>query len=234
MNCMGYTAENIRNIALLGHGGSGKTTLAESMLFISGAVTRQGTVGAGNTVSDYDAEEQKRQTSISATTMFAEFKGKKINIIDTPGYFDFVGEVFEALRVADTAVICVSAKDQMNVGAEKAWKYVNERSLPRAIYISKVDEEHANFEKAFDTLRSAFGSSVCALVEPIMDGEKVVGIVDVLKKKAYKFVNGKRQETDMPADLAGKVEEHYAGIVENDAAPANRLPRVPLGIASPS
>ncbi len=206
MNFMGYAAEKIRNIALLGHGGSGKTTLAESMLFVAGATTRQGNVGAGNTVSDYDAEEIRRQTSISATTMFAEFKGHKINIIDTPGYFDFVGEVFEALRVADTAVICVSAKDQMNVGAEKAWKYVNDRGLPRAVYVSKVDEEHANFERAFDTLRNTFGSSVCALTEPIMEGEKVVGIVDVLRKKAYKFVSGKRQETSMPADLSGDVE----------------------------
>ena len=220
---MGYAAEKIRNIALLGHGGSGKTTLAESMLFVSGAVTRQGTVTAGNTVSDYDAEEVRRQISISATTMFAEFKGHKINIIDTPGYFDFTGEVFEALRVADTAVICVSAKDQMNVGAEKAWKYVNDRGLPRAIYISKVDEEHASFEKAFDTLRNAFGSSVCALAEPIMDGEKVVGIVDVLKKKAYKFVGGKRQEVPMPAELAGKVEEHYSELVENAAGTSEEL-----------
>ncbi len=220
---MGYAAEKIRNIALLGHGGSGKTTLAESMLFTAGAVTRQGSVTAGNTVSDYDAEEVKRQTSISATTMFAEFKGYKLNIIDTPGYFDFVGEVFEALRVADTAVICVSAKDQMNVGAEKAWKYVNERGLPRAIYISKVDEEHANFEKAFDALRNAFGSSVCALTEPIMEGEKVVGIVDVLKKKAYKFVSGKRQEVPMPAELSGKVEEHYAELVENAAGTSEEL-----------
>ncbi len=220
---MGYAVEKIRNIALLGHGGSGKTTLAESMLYISGATSRQGTVAAGNTVSDYDAEEIKRQTSISATTMFAEFKGNKINIIDTPGYFDFVGEVFEALRVADTAVICVSAKDQMNVGAEKAWKYVNDRSLPRAIYVSKVDEEHANFEKAFDTLRESFGSSVCALMEPIMEGEKVVGLVDVLKKKAYKFVSGKRQEVPMPDDIAGKVEEHYSELVENAAGTSEEL-----------
>ncbi len=220
---MGYAAEKIRNIALLGHGGSGKTTLAESMLFVAGATTRQGTVGAGNTVSDYDAEEIRRQTSISATTMFAEFKGFKLNIIDTPGYFDFVGEVFEALRVADTAVICISAKDQMNVGAEKAWKYVNERNLPRAVYVSKVDEEHANFEKAFDTIRGAFGSSVCALTEPVMEGEKVVGIVDVLKRKAYKFVSGKRQEIPMPAELSGKVEEHYAELVENAAGTSEEL-----------
>ncbi len=220
---MGYAVEKIRNIALLGHGGSGKTTLAESMLFVSGAVTRQGTVTAGNTVSDYDAEEVKRQTSISATTMFAEFKGHKFNIIDTPGYFDFVGEVFEALRVADTAIICVSAKDRMNVGAEKAWKYVSQRNLPRAVYVSKVDEEHANFEKTFDALRDAFGSSVCALTEPIIEGEKVVGIVDVLKKKAYKFVSGKRQETAMPAELAGKVEEHYSELVENAAGTSEEL-----------
>ncbi len=220
---MGYAAENIRNIALIGHGGNGKTTLAESMLFVSGATTRQGRVTDGNTVSDYDEQEVKRQISISATTMFAEFKNHKINIIDTPGYFDFVGEVYEALRVADTAVIVVSAKDQLNVGAEKSWKYVNERNLPRAFYVSKTDEEHSSFEKTFETLRDTFGTSVCALTEPVMEGEKVVGIVDVLRKKAYKFVGGKRQEMPIPAELESKVEEHYSELVENAAGTSEEL-----------
>ena len=177
---MGYDATKIRNIALLGHGGNGKTSLAESILYVTGSTDRQGRVGDGNTVSDYDAEEIKRQTSISTSTMFANYNGYKVNILDTPGYFDFVGEVYEALRVAGLGIIVVSGKDRLNVGAEKAWKYVSERKLPRAIYISKMDEDNANFEKAFEALRGKFGNSVCAFTEPIMKGDKVVGIVDIV------------------------------------------------------
>ena len=119
---MSYATKDIRNIALLGHGGNGKSTLAESMLFLTGVTDRLGSTAAGNSVSDYDAEEIRRQISISATTMYVEYQKTKINIIDTPGYFDFAGEVAQALRVADTGIICVSAKDGLNVGAEKAWK----------------------------------------------------------------------------------------------------------------
>ena len=220
---MGYDASKIRNIALLGHGGNGKTSLAESMLYVAGAIDRQGRTADGNTVSDYDSEEIKRQTSISATTMFAEYKGFKINIIDTPGYFDFVGEVYEALRVAGLGIICVSGKDRINVGAEKAWKYVNERNLPRAIYISKMDEDNASFEKAFDTLRETFGSSVCAFTEPIMQGEKVVGIVDIISKKAFNITGGKRVEIPIPAELQSKVNTYFEELTENAAGTSEEL-----------
>ena len=220
---MGYAADKIRNIALLGHGGNGKTSLAESMLYVAKAVDRQGRVGDGNTVSDYDPEEIKRQTSISASTMFVEYKGHKINIIDTPGYFDFVGEVYEALRVAGLGIIVVSAKDRTNVGAEKAWKLVTERHLPRAIYISKVDEENANFEKTFNTLRDQFGKSVCAFTEPIISGDKVTGIVDILTKKAFNIVGGKRVECAIPADLMPIIDTHYEELVENAAGTSEEL-----------
>ena len=220
---MGYATENIRNIALLGHGGNGKTSLAESMLYVSGAIDRQGSVGAGNTVSDYDEQEIKRQISISATTMYAEYKKNKINIIDTPGYFDFVGEVFEALRVADTAIVVVSAKDGLNVGTEKSWKYINERNLPRAIYISKIDEEHSDFDKAFDELREKFGTSVSAMTIPMKEGDKVVGIVDVVTKKAYKISGGKQTEVPVPADCADRLEELYSELAENAAGTSEEL-----------
>ncbi|MBQ3952071.1 MAG: elongation factor G [Oscillospiraceae bacterium] len=220
---MGYDATKIRNIALLGHGGNGKTSLAESILYVTGSTDRQGRVGDGNTVSDYDAEEIKRQTSISTSTMFANYNGYKVNILDTPGYFDFVGEVYEALRVAGLGIIVVSGKDRLNVGAEKAWKYVSERKLPRAIYISKMDEDNANFEKAFEALRGKFGNSVCAFTEPIMKGDKVVGIVDIVSQKAFNFVNGKRVETAIPAELQDKVEEHYAELTENAAGTSEEL-----------
>ncbi|MBQ4426706.1 MAG: elongation factor G [Oscillospiraceae bacterium] len=220
---MGYAADKIRNIALLGHGGNGKTSLAESMLYVAKAVDRQGRIADGNTVSDYDPEEIKRQTSISASTMFVEHKGHKINIIDTPGYFDFVGEVYEALRVAGLGIIVVSAKDRTNVGAEKAWKLVTERHLPRAFYISKVDEENANFEKTFNTLREQFGKSVCAFTEPIISGDKVTGIIDILTKKAFNIVGGKRVECAIPAEIMPIVDTHYEELVENAAGTSEEL-----------
>ncbi len=164
---MSYATKDIRNIALLGHGGNGKTSLAESILFLTGAIDRQGRVSDGNTVSDYDSEEIRRQISISASTMFAEYKKTKINIIDTPGYFDFAGEVAQAIRVADAGIIVVSAKDGLNVGTEKAWQFLTDAKKPRAIYVSKTDEEHADFYRAFESLREKFGVSVCPLTAPI-------------------------------------------------------------------
>jgi elongation factor G len=220
---MGYAAEKIRNIALLGHGGNGKTTLAEDMLYVSGAIDRQGKTNDGNTVSDYDEQEIRRKISISASTMFAQYNGYKINIIDTPGYFDFAGEVLEALRVAGMGVIVVSAKDRFNVGAEKAWKYVNERNLPRAIYISKTDEENANFNKTFEALRGAFGSSVVAFSEPIIENDKVVGIIDVIAKKAYKITDGKRTEIAIPEGMVDRINSHYNDMVETAAGTSEEL-----------
>ncbi len=220
---MGYAAENIRNIALLGHGGNGKTSLAESMLYVAGATDRLGSVIDGNTVSDYDEQEIRRKISISASTMYAEYKKHKINIIDTPGYFDFVGEVFEALRVADIGVIVVSAKEMMNVGAEKAWKYLTQRNLPRAFYVSKTDEDHANFNKTYEGLRDKFGKSVCALTEPIIENDKVVGLVEVINKKAYKFGSGKPTEIPIPADIADRVEQQYNDLMESAAGTSEEL-----------
>ncbi len=220
---MGYAAENIRNIAFLGHQGNGKTTLAESILFTAGAIDRQGNTLDGNTVSDYDEQEIKRKISISASTMYAEYKNHKINIIDTPGYFDFVGEVYEALRVADIGVIVVSAKEQLNVGAEKAWKYLSERNLPRAIYVSKTDEEHANFNNTYEALRNKFGKSVCALVDPIIENDKVVGIVEVVAKKAYR-VNGKKMtETPIPDNMKDRIEEQFNDLMESAAGTSEEL-----------
>ena len=220
---MSYATKDIRNIALLGHGGNGKSTLAESMLFLTGVTDRLGSTAAGNSVSDYDAEEIRRQISISATTMYVEYQKTKINIIDTPGYFDFAGEVAQALRVADIGIICVSAKDGLNVGAEKAWKALSDAGLPRAIYISKVDEEHADFYKAFEQLREKFGPSLSPMSAPIMSGTKVTGLVDILARKAYKYEGKNRSEIPMPADMADRVEEMYSEIAENAAGTSEEL-----------
>ncbi len=220
---MSYATENIRNIALLGHGGSGKTSLAESLLFITGMTDRLGRVNDGNTVSDFDAEEIRRQISIAASTMYAEYKKTKINIIDTPGYFDFAGEVFQALRVADAGIILVSAKDGLNVGAEKAWQYISDAKKPRAIYISKTDEEHADFYKTFEQLKEKFGPSVSPMTAPIIDGEKIVGIVDIISRKAYTVEGGKQKEISVPADMTGRIDELYAEIAENAAGTSEEL-----------
>ena len=220
---MSYASKDIRNIALLGHGGNGKTSLAESILFLTGVTDRLGSTAAGNSVSDYDQEEIRRQISISASTMYTEYQKTKITIIDTPGYFDFAGEVAQALRVADIGIICVSAKDGLNVGAEKAWKALTDAGVPRAIYISKVDEEHADFYKAFEQLREKFGPSLSPMSAPIMDGTKVAGLVDILARKAYKYEGKKRTEIPMPADMSGRVEELYSEIAENAAGTSEEL-----------
>ncbi len=183
---MDYSAQNIRNIALLGHGGNGKTTLAESMLFKAGGTLRLGSVVDGNTVSDYDPEEAKRQISISTSVIPVEYNGCKINVLDAPGAFDFAGEVMEALHAADAAIIVCSAKSGMSVGAEKAWKYCAERKLPRILYVSKTDEDNSDYNAAFATLRERFGKNIAPVVAPIWDAsKKVIGIIDVLHKRAY-------------------------------------------------
>ena len=150
---MSYSVQNIRNVCLLGHGGSGKTSLAESLLYMTGAIDRMGKPADGNTVCDYDAEETRRQISISTSVAPLEYKGCKINILDTPGSFDFSGEVLEALQVSDAAIIVCSAKDGISVGLEKAWRYCEERDMPRFIYISK-------------TTRRSPASSTCSTSAP--------------------------------------------------------------------
>ena len=220
---MSYATKDIRNVALLGHGGNGKSTLAESMLFLNGVTDRMGSTAAGNSVSDFDAEEIRRQISISLSTMYTEYQKTKINILDTPGYFDFAGEVAEALRVADTGIIVVSAKDGVNVGAEKAWKSLSDANLPKAIYISKLDEEHADYFTALNALRDKFGPSVSPMAAPIVEGGKPVGIVDIVGRKAYKYNGNKRSECPIPDSMADRVEELYSEIAENAAGTSEEL-----------
>ena len=213
---MGYQMKNIRNLCFLGHGGSGKTSLAESLLKVTGMIDRQGKVTDGNTVSDYDPEEIKRQNSISATTMYAKYKDQKINIIDTPGFFDFVGEVFQALRAADAGIIVCTAKDGLGVGGEKAWKYLSERKMPRMFFISKVDEENARYKRTFAELREKYGNSVCPMIAPIFDADsKCVGIVDLITREAFSIdAKGNFSESKPPAEMAAELEELYNAVNE--------------------
>jgi elongation factor G len=221
---MSYAIKNIRNICLLGHGGNGKTSLAESILFMTGSTDRLGKVVDGTTVSDFDAEEIRRKISIADSALFCEYNGVKINIIDTPGYFDFSGEVNQALRVADAGIIVCSAKDGLNVGAEKVWKMLSEAKKPRAIFISKTDEENANYDKAFASLRDKFGVSVCPMVAPIMDGEKITGLIEVATKKAYTFDNkGKRTEIPVPENMKASLAKLYNTLAEGVAETSEEL-----------
>ena len=215
---MPYTTGDIRNIALFGHGGSGKTSLAESMLFLTGGADRLGKITDGNTVGDSDSEEIKRQISIYLGTMFAEYNGSKINILDTPGYFDFAGEAAEALRVIDGGVIVCSAKDGISVGLEKAWAALEAAKLPRAVYVSKTDEENGDFDAVYNSLRERYGTSVCPLIVPIKGAAgKVEGVVDIISRKAYAIEGGKSKEIPIPDSMSAELDDLYTAVNESVA-----------------
>ena len=215
---MNYSAQNIRNVCILGHGGNGKTSLVENLLYVTGGTDRQGRPADGNTVCDYDPEEIKRQISISMAVAPIEYNGCKLNLLDCPGFFDFSGEVMQALRVAEGAIIVCSAKDGLSVGAERAWKRMAKTKLPRLIYISKLDEENGDFNGVFNALREKFGKAVAPLIIPIWDeNKKVTGIVDVLHKNAFTMENGKTVEIELPEDKVSVVEELYEALKESVA-----------------
>jgi len=209
--------ENIRNICVMGHGGDGKTSLVESMLYITKGTDRLGKIADGTTVCDFDPEETKRQISISAAIAPVEKDGYKLNMLDTPGYYDFEGEVIQCLRVSDCGLVVLSAKGGVSVGTEKALKRLNDRNLPRMFYISKIDEENANFHNAFNALREKFGISVCPVAMPATSGGKVVGIVDLVRNKAFKMNGMNREEMPISDDDAATVEELRAILAENVA-----------------
>ncbi len=209
-----YTAKDIRNVALLGHGGDGKSALCESMLYLTKAITRLGKRADGTTVSDFDEEEKKRQYSIKTSVIPVEYAGCKLNVLDNPGYFDFAAEVVQSLRVADAGIICLTAKSGVAVGTEKGWKSLSDAELPTMFYVSKLDEEHANFFGTLDSIRSTFGPSAIPFTFPILNGEQAVGIVDLIEKKAY-GVDGK--EIALPADAEEKIEEYMMELNEQVA-----------------
>lgn len=204
------TTKAIRNVALLGHGGSGKTSLAEAMLFASGATDRLGRTPDGNTVCDYDPEEIKRGFSLSLSVAQLMWKDIRINLLDTPGYLDFAGEVKEGVRVADAAVITVDAKAGVEVGASLAWDYANDAGIPRAFFVNKCDDPDSDFKKVFDALHDEFGSSVCPVFVPIRKDGGVV-MIDLIEMKAYQYdAKGKRSElpmTDEYEALAAQYKE---------------------------
>ncbi|HOA85755.1 MAG TPA: GTP-binding protein, partial [Bacillota bacterium] len=212
---MARTQTDIRNIALLGHSGSGKTSIAEAMLYISGAIDRLGKITDGNTVCDYDAEEIKRGFSLSTSIAPVMWEGTKINVLDTPGYLDFVGEVLQALRVAECAVITVDAKAGIEVGTELAWGFAADAKLPRAIFVNKCDDNEANYDRVFKELKEKFGTAICPVTVPCKEGNNLT-IINLTDMKAYKYdAKGKRSEVPVEGRLESIAEEYKEAF--NDA-----------------
>lgn len=207
-----YTSDKIRNIALLGHSGSGKTMLAEAMIYATGATNRLGRVEDGTTVSDWDEEEIKRTQSINLSLVPCEWSGCKINTLDTPGYPDFVGEVISALRVVEAAVVVVDAVSGVEVGTELAWQYLDQRKLPRFVLINKMDRDHANFERTLKALSDAFPGTFLPFHLPVGSESNFNGVVSVVDGKAYLGAEGKASE--VPADMADQLEEASLALVE--------------------
>ena len=193
-----YTTDKIRNVCLLGHGGSGKTSLVEAMAYLSGITSRMGKVADGNTLSDYSKEEQKRQFSISTSVIPIEWEGYKINILDTPGYFDFVGEVEEAMSAAGAAIIVVNGKAGVEVGTIKAWELCEKYKLPRIIYVSNMDVDNASFRQVVEDMTNMFGKKLAPFHLPIRENEKFVGYVNVISETANRWVGKEVVECEIP------------------------------------
>ncbi|HZJ78923.1 MAG TPA: elongation factor G [Clostridia bacterium] len=194
-----YNAENIRNIAIAGHGGRGKTTLAEAMLYIAKATERLGRVTDGNTILDFDAEEKRRKTSVSTAVAALEWKGAKVNIIDTPGLFDFAGGLSEGIRAAESVLIVVAAGSGFDVGAEKAVKAANDRGIAKMFAVTRCDAEHTDFYKTFDAIKEELGSVVCPVIVPLMEGDEVKAYVNLASQKAFEYNEGIAKEIEMPS-----------------------------------
>ncbi|MFP4697703.1 MAG: elongation factor G [Eubacteriales bacterium] len=209
-----YSSEQIRNIALLGHGGAGKTTLVEAMTHVAGITKRQGKIEEGNTLSDFDKEEIKRGFSIGTSIIPLEWEGCKLNILDTPGYFDFAGEVKEAVRVADSSVIVISGKAGVEVGTEKAWEYAEEMDLPKMIFVTDMDDDQASLVKVLDQLKELYGKKIAPFQVPIKDGEHFVGFVNVVKMKGRKFVKDHVEECSIPESMNEEIEPVREMILE--------------------
>ena len=217
-----YTSDKIRNICLLGHGGDGKTSLAESMLYLAKATDRLGKTVDGNTVMDFDPEEIRRTMSVSASLANFEWQGVKINLVDTPGTFDFAGEVRQALRVVGTAVLVVDGKSGPKVGTELCWDMAGK--LPKAFFVNKMDDENASFERVFGQLRELFGNTVCPVFVPYHEGKADMGFYNLLTEEAFTFdKTGKPNPASLPADMQDTMEQYKKMLDESLAETSDEL-----------
>ncbi|MDJ0497780.1 MAG: elongation factor G, partial [Acidimicrobiia bacterium] len=209
-----YPPEKIRNVALVGHSGAGKTTLAEALLYRAGTLSRLGRVEDGNTVTDFDPEEHERGMSLSLALAPFEWHDHKINVIDTPGSPDFIADVYAALHVADLAVFVVSAVDGVEVGTERAWRICEELGVPRMVFINKLDKEQASFDRTLDELRDRFGAGIAPIELPIGEEAAFHGVADLFTDKAYIYDSGQAQEVEIPEDLEAREHEVHDNLVE--------------------
>ncbi|MCI9215613.1 elongation factor G [Lachnospiraceae bacterium 42-17] len=210
-----YRTDEIRNVVLLGHGGCGKTSLAEAMAYVSGATSRMGKVSDKNTISDFDKEEQKRGFSISTSLIPIEWEKAKINILDTPGYFDFVGEVEEAVSAADAAIIVVSGKAGVEVGTEKAWELCDKYNLPRMVYVTEMDVDDASFRQVVEDLNDKYGKVIAPHFQPIRENEKLVGYVNIIKNAGRRYTGiGQREECEIPDYCKPNLESYREKLLE--------------------
>ncbi|HEX9122859.1 MAG TPA: elongation factor G [Actinomycetota bacterium] len=210
-----YDASHIRNVLLVGHGGAGKTTLLEAMVFASGAITRMGKVEDGNTVSDFEAEEVKKGLSVSLAMAPVEWDGVKVNVLDAPGYADFVGDLRSAIRAVDAVLLVVSAVDGVEVQTEVGWELAVEAGLPRAILINKLDRERASFERTLEQLVRSFGTQVAPLELPIGEEHEFEGVADLLTRRAYRYGSGPRaEEGEWPDHVSGKADPYREKLME--------------------
>ena len=212
-----YAISDIRNIALVSHGGAGKTSVAEAMLFDAGVIERLGKTTDGNTTMDHDAEEIRRQVSINASMAPLEWQGVKVNVVDTPGYFDFVAEVKSSLRVVESVVVLVDAVSGVEVGTELVWKYADENSLPRIVFISKMDRENANFDKCLEGLRKAFGRHLVPVTLPVGSEVGFRGVVDLIGEKVLTWEDGKGRDPKtepLSGELADKAAPDRESLIE--------------------
>jgi elongation factor G len=221
-----YSAAEIRNLAVVGHNDTGKTTLVSQLLFNAGATTRLGSINEGSTVTDFDQDEIDRKHSISTAVAWAEWKGQKLNLIDTPGFGIFIMEAKSAMRVADSAAVVVSAVTGVEVSTEKVWKFAEEFELPRLIVVNKMDRERASFTRALDSLQKKFGKNVTPIHIPIGEEKDFVGAIDLVSMKAYKYAadgSGKYEVGDIPADLKDQADEWHEKLVEKVAEGDDKL-----------
>jgi len=209
-----YSADKIRNVVVLGHSGCGKSALMETALYLSGVLTRMGKADEGNTVSDYEAEEIRRQVSINASVIPVEWGGVKINFIDTPGFFDFTGEVRQALAVADLALIVISAKAGVEVGSEKAWELASDANIPKVVFLNNMDDENADFDTVVENMKEMFGKSIAPLQVPIKENNKLEGFVDAIKKEGRKFAGNKVENAPIPSGMEDAIDTIHSMLAE--------------------
>ena len=212
-----YKAEHIRNVAFLGHGGSGKTTLTEAILFSTNLVNRMGKIEDGNTVSDFDKEETTRGISIGTSSIPVEWQEHKINILDTPGYFDFIGEVQSALKAADGVVILVDASNSVEVGTEKSWDFVTDNEKPAFVFINKMDRENTDFDKVLNDLREKFGNKITPFQIPLGEDEDYTGNINIVKMVAEEYDGKDYTEKPIPENLTEQVNSIREMLLESVA-----------------